>query len=145
MSYQKNFDKLLAGEFIDRCCNFYDWFCSESSIQNKAISLTKKVKFLVDQKIINPETTYVWFKNNCPCDGKLYDDMRFSTSDNENLYLGGIAPSLGYNTPEYKGKCNVFLRENGFDDMLFANWSEFKKQVKTNPEFKSMLTKALWR
>jgi len=144
MSYQEDFDKLLNGEYIDRCCNFYDWFCKDSSIPTKAKSLTKKVKFLVDQEIVNPETTYVWFKNNCPVNGSLYDDFRFCTKKSlgESKYLGGVCPSLGYT--DSKGKCDVFLSCEDFKEILFDSWSEFKKEVKTNPEFKTRLRNALW-
>ena len=42
---------------------FYDWFCKDSTLKNHFKSLLPKVKFLVQYKLINPETTYVWFKN----------------------------------------------------------------------------------
>lgn len=149
MSYQYNIQKLAEGEFVDYCCNFYDWFCSESSLEKKALSLSKKVLFLVQEKIINPETTYVWFKNNCPMDGKLYDDMRFSLIQNcENDFLGGICPSSGHNST--KGQCELWslhLEElkHGTEITQFNSWSEFKKELKNNQEFKALVQKAFWR
>jgi len=143
MSYQMDFNKLVKGEYLDDSCNFYDWFCNDSSLEKKALSLSKKAKFLVDEGILNLETTYVWFKNNCPVYGSLYDDMRFCTKeDSDDDYLGGIAPSLGYE--KSKGKCTVFLASEDFEQILFDSWSEFKKEVKTNPEFKARLKTALW-
>jgi hypothetical protein len=141
--YQKDFNKLLNGEFVNSYCNFYDWFCKDSSLEKKALSLSKKAKFLVDEGILNPETTYVRFMNNYPCYGSLYDDMGFCTKEeSDNDYLGGIAPSLGYTN--LKGKCNVFLASEDFKDILFDTWPDFKKEVKTNPEFKARLKTALW-
>jgi hypothetical protein len=121
--------------------SFYDWFCKSSSLKNISMSFISKLKFLVKMGIIDGDNTYVWFKNNCPCVGSLYTDMRFSTLDT-NDFLGGIAPFLGYDNQ--KGKCQVWScylglseeDENGnkINDLTFDSWMDFKKQVKSNPE-----------
>jgi hypothetical protein len=71
------------GRFIDSegreswCFNFYDWFCKDTSLEAKARSLYAKVKsFLKKHPEIDTEKVYVFFKNNCPCSGPLYDDFR---------------------------------------------------------------------
>ena len=59
------------------CFNFYDWFCKDSSLQRKSWNLMKKVKtFLKHNPQIDILETYVFFKNNCPMNGPLYDDFR---------------------------------------------------------------------
>jgi len=59
------------------CYNFYDWFCKDSSLSGKAWTLFKKVKtFLKHNPDINLDSHYVFFKNNCPMYGPLYDDFR---------------------------------------------------------------------
>jgi hypothetical protein len=61
----------------DECYNFLIWFCEDSSLQNKAWNLMKKVKtFLKHNPQIDILETYVFFKNNCPMRGPLYDDFR---------------------------------------------------------------------
>jgi len=109
---------------------FYDWFCKETSLRKRAMAFLPKLRFLLDMKILNGDTTYVWFKNNCPMDGELYDDMRFSLLDEEDTYLGGIAPSLGYSIS--KGKCNAwFILPNiGLKQFEFKSWSTFKNELK---------------
>lgn len=70
------------------CWNFYDWFCKESSLKNKAVSLMKKVKRFVTAHNIDLDKHYVWFKNNCPMRGSLYDDFRISDIETgENKYV----------------------------------------------------------
>lgn len=69
---------------------WYDYFCKRSSLVNKGRSLIRKLKKiyklneLSGRKYFDPNKTYVFFKNNCPCCGSLYDDFRiydFETGD----------------------------------------------------------------
>ena len=126
------------------CWSFYDWFCKTSSLEKQALSFIPKLKFLVDMEILDGDNTYVWLKNNCPCCGSLYTDMRFSSllASEDNTYFGGIAPSLGFKNQ--KGQCNIWSCYLGLDeedengnevnDLLFDSWMDFKKQVKSSPE-----------
>ncbi len=138
------------------CFNFYDWFCKESSLKNKAIMHSKKLKFLVEAGILNANKTYAWFKNNCPGSGTLYDDIRISTLDDGDYY-GGFCPKTGHNNVEYP--MNVFMLDNNSShstvtdidhqveqaeshDMKyyrFESWADFKKAVNTCPDFQSEL------
>lgn len=61
---------------------WYDYFCKSSSLVNKGRSLIRKLKKiyklneLSGRKYFDPNKTYVFFKNNCPFCGSLYDDFR---------------------------------------------------------------------
>ena len=61
---------------------WYDYFCKSSSLVNKGRDLIRKLKKiyklneLSGRKYFDPNKTYVFFKNNCPCCGSLYDDFR---------------------------------------------------------------------
>ena len=61
---------------------WYDYFCKSSSLVNKGRALIRKLKKiyklneLSGRKYFDPNKTYVFFKNNCPCCGSLYDDFR---------------------------------------------------------------------
>lgn len=127
------------------CFGFYDWFCADGSLKRKAIAMIPKIKFLSNQGILNEKTTYVWFKNNCPMDGNLYDDMRFSLLDDDNTFLGGIAPSSGHTSE--KGVCNLWtIVDSKLDkEVSFKNWSTFKNEVLTNEEFRNELRKHFYR
>ncbi len=68
------------------CYNFYDWFCNDTSLENKAKALFPKVKrFLKSHPEINLDTHYVFFKNNCPMVGSLYDDFRIVDIESGNV------------------------------------------------------------
>ena len=61
---------------------WYDWFCNDSALANKTKKLGAKVCKIANSKRFNKETSYVFFKNNCPCVGALYD--QFSICDIES-------------------------------------------------------------
>lgn len=58
---------------------WYDWFCRASALLRKTEKLGRKVAQLKDSKRFDQERCYVFFKNNCPMVGALYD--QFSICD----------------------------------------------------------------
>ena len=77
-----------------KCYNFYDWFCKDSSLERKARSLFPKVKKFVETLKIDTESTYVFFKNNCPVanDLPLYDDFRICENSEDGKVLWTVTP-----------------------------------------------------
>lgn len=64
---------------------WYDWFCRNTSLRNKTIKMGNIVKQVKKGGKVDLENWFVWFKNNCPMDGPLYDDFRFSRIDNGDV------------------------------------------------------------
>ena len=96
-----------------------------------------KLKFLVKEGILDPDKVTVWFKNNCPAYGSLYDDIRINAIDDEETYLGGFCPVTGHKDME--NKCDIWTLKNGFEPTEFKTWTDFKKEVKNNKSFKKEL------
>ena len=99
VSLAEQLNAFASGRIIDSegsentCFNFYDWFCKDSSLERKANVLFPKVKrFLKENSEIDILSTYVFFKNNCPMNGPLYDDFRIC---NENEVLFTVIPKCG--------------------------------------------------
>ena len=88
-----------SGRIIDSegdqntCFNFYDWFCKDSSLERKANILFPKVKKFIASTRVDILDTYVFFKNNCPMNGPLYDDFRIC---DENGVLFTVIPKCGH-------------------------------------------------
>ena len=108
-----------AGRFLDSdgtesgCFTFFDWFCREGSLESKARNLFAKVKtFLKHNPQIDTESVYVFFKNNCPLRGPLYDDFRIcSVATNDVMFT--IIPKCGHT-----GLAEIWGRENDFKGPL---------------------------
>ena len=104
-----------SGRIIDsegsenNCFNFYDWFCKDASLERKANALFPKVKkFVAANPQINILETYVFFKNNCPLNGPLYDDFRICDITTGNV-LYTVTAKCGHS-----GLAEIWGRENDF-------------------------------
>ena len=64
---------------------WYDWFCKDSSLANKTKRMGSIIKQVKRGGKVDLENWYVWFKNNCPLNGPLYDDFRFADIETGNV------------------------------------------------------------
>ena len=102
------------------CHGFYDWFCKDTSLKNKAKVLFAKLKSVVRSGKFDPTKTYAFFNNNCPCVGKLYDDFRICDLESGKV-LYAISPSNAH------GKADVWGMDNDFEKPLVCGtWREVK-------------------
>lgn len=117
-----DFVKIL--EDTNNCFGFYDWFCKDTSLKNKAKTLVNRLKtILKNNKRFNPETTYVFFKNNCPCIGGLYDDFRIC-----DIETGHVLYTVTPRDPHKGGKASIWSNENNFKEpLLVGSWADIKK------------------
>lgn len=110
---------------------WYDWFCSDKALPNKTKQLVNKLKQIALSRKIDINNNYVFFKNNCPCAGSLYDDFRIcDLKTGDVIYT--IIPEIGYDSSKKelkegkrKGLSEVWGKENGFKEALvIGNWKD---------------------
>lgn len=108
------------GIFLDsdgaesECYNFYDWFCKDSSLKAKAKSLYNATATFVKKFEIDINNHYVFFKNNCPMSGNLYDS--FSICDIENGDVAyWVTPKSGHT-----GMAEICGKANDFKEPLYS-------------------------
>ena len=66
---------------------WYDWFCRDTSLMNKTKMMGNIIKQIKDGGKVDLDKTYVFFKNNCPCGGNLYDDFRICDIETGNVFI----------------------------------------------------------
>lgn len=104
---------------------WYDWFCKDTALYTKGVNLWKKVKMISSSKKFDNERTYVFFKNNCPVGGRLYDDFRICDIETGDV-IYCVTPKSGFY--HRNGKGDVWGKENNFEEPLFeGSWREIKK------------------
>ena len=74
-----------AGE-AEHCHGFFDWFCSDKGLANRANRLQSNVRTFLKAmeqkgKAVDLDKHYVFFKNNCPAIGHVYDSFSICRVD----------------------------------------------------------------
>ncbi len=64
---------------------WYDWFCRDSSLVNKTKKMGQIIKGIKNGGKVDLEKNYIFFKNNCPLTGPLYDDFRICDLETSKL------------------------------------------------------------
>lgn len=94
---------------------WFDWFCKDEKLRDRLYKLAPKVMRISNSRKINQDTMYVWFKNNCPFYGNLYDDFRFADIVTGNT-LYTVVPKVGHTSK--KGISELWGYENDFEKPL---------------------------
>ena len=113
--------KYAAGEFTapdysTQCrAGWYDWFCKDSSLAGRLKKLSGIVMGIKDPFIL--DNYYVWFKNNCPVRGPLYDDVRFDPLYGER---NGRYFMVAVDSPHEDFRYALYTERRGFDTPEYA-------------------------
>jgi hypothetical protein len=103
---------------------WYDWFCKDSSLMNKTKRMGNIIKQMKQGGKVDLESSYVWFKNNCPLVGNLYDDFRIA-----DLESGVTLIVVQINAPRHDKRYSVYERLTHYEKVVFSTDSS-KELVK---------------
>ena len=105
---------------------WYDWFCGDAALAGRLKRIGKVVAGITEPFIL--DNYYVWFKNNCPLNGPLYDDVRFEplSGDRDGKYF-----LVTKDSPHEKAKWVLHTERHGFDEAEFecANLRDMVKYL----------------
>lgn len=113
---RQQLEAFKQGRYLDSdgneswCYNFYDWFCKETSLEAKSKKLFRQVEKFVKLMGIDQENHYVFFKNNCPINGPLYDSFSICNNKTGDVIWWVTAKS------GHTGEAEVYFKEKGFND-----------------------------
>lgn len=105
-----------AGQFDDKSvetqcqAGWYDWFCKDEALAGRLKKIGRVVMGITEPFIL--DNYYVWFKNNCPVMGPLYDDVRFEPLVGER---NGRYFLVALDSPHEKQKWALITERHGFD------------------------------
>jgi len=103
---------------FDTMCKagWYDWFCKDSSLINRMKKMVPAILKISKSSKIDLDKTYIFFKNNCPMCGKLYDDFRICDIDSGDV-IYTIIPHSGHDS-EQEHPSMVWGKDNDFDGAI---------------------------
>ena len=110
-----------SGAFRDRSreaqirAGWYDWFCGDVALAGRLKQIGKVVMRITEPAIL--DNYYVWFKNNCPLDGPLYDDVRFEPLEGDRC---GRYFVVSQDCPYEKQKWTLYTEWSGFETPEFS-------------------------
>ena len=122
MSVRQWQERFRAGDFSNRdravqCeAGWYDWFCRDEALAGHLKRISKVVLGINAPFIL--DNYYVWFKNNCPMAGPLYDDVRFEPLSGER---GGKHFVVSLDCPHELAKWVLYTERYGYDAPEFCS------------------------
>ena len=100
----------LQDRYTQCRAGWYDWFCQDQALAGRLKKIGRVVMGITDPFIL--DNYYVWFKNNCPLSGPLYDDVRFEPLSGER---GGKYFVISLDSPHERMKWALVTERYGFD------------------------------
>jgi hypothetical protein len=110
---QKDVDTMIRA-------GWYDWFCTDTSLHTRMKKMVPAVRALVESAYFDQKLPqYVFFKNNCPVRGELYDAFSIcSIADGQVQWW--VSAKVGHDTNNTAQVCH---RPRGFSSSVLEEYA----------------------
>ena len=99
-----------SSDLATQCkAGWYDWFCQDRALAGRLTKIGQVVMGITDPFILDNYS--VWFQNNCPMSGPLYDDVRFEPLNGER---DGKYFMVTLDSPHEKSRWVLYTERSGF-------------------------------
>jgi thiol-disulfide isomerase/thioredoxin len=108
---------------------WYDWFCRDDTLAIRLYKLAPKVEQIAKSYKVDIDKQHVFFKNNCPMYGKLYDDFRICDMETRNVIFT-VIPRTGFASAPNRERAEVWGEDpnfGDFDKLIQGTWNDVKK------------------
>ena len=121
-----NFDSGSLYVMMD--AGWYDYFCRIDSLKSRFDKLAPKVVEIAKSPMVDIENTYVFFKNNCPAVGPLYDSFSICDIDtNKVLFWVGYVKKGCYGDTRCGWDVDADINGEWQSVLEYAKWTDVKK------------------
>lgn len=96
---------------------WHDWFCKDTSLKNKIKKFTLFINKITNDYIL--DNFYLYFKNNCPCCGPLYDTIGISPineDENPEMHMG-----ITIDSPYEDTRFALYTENNNYENVIETN------------------------
>ena len=117
------------------CFNFYDWFCEDAKLEEKADTLYPAMMRFCRKMGLDTSRYFCFFKNNCPTFDNLYDDFRICDRETGDVVFTVIPDRVHHNGHK---RASIWGIYNGFDGPIAQG--ESMREIYESEAFESLRT-----
>ena len=108
--YSNNIQSMISA-------GWFDWFCEDKSLYNRLKKIIGMIKAVNNSPAINSDEVQIFFKNNCPITGSLYDSFWITDIETGNVKYW-VTGRIGYDNSNNEAR---IFKSPDFENSLISN------------------------